>query len=193
MKNLYYLGSLVLFLIIGSCSSVNVYSDYDKGTDFSNFKTYAFYKKGIDKVEISDLDKKRILRAIEKELKGKGMVPSDNPDLLVNIFTKTREKIDVYNNNYYGWYPWYYGYGYGYGYGPYGPGYGFGYTNVSSSTEGTLFIDLIDARKKELTWQGIGVGILSYYKNIDKKEARINEFVTNIMMQYPPMPDNASN
>jgi len=193
MKNLYYLGSLVLFLIIGSCSSVNVYSDYDKGTDFSNFKTYAFYKKGIDKVEISDLDKKRILRAIEKELKGKGMVPSNNPDLLVNIFTKTREKIDVYNNNYYGWYPWYYGYGYGYGYGPYGPGYGFGYTNVSSSTEGTLFIDLIDARKKELTWQGIGVGILSYYKNIDKKEARINEFVTNIMMQYPPMPDNASN
>lgn len=187
------MGSLVLFLIIGSCSSVNVYSDYDKGTDFSNFKTYAFYKKGIDKVEISDLDKKRILRAIEKELKGKGMVPSDNPDLLVNIFTKTREKIDVYNNNYYGWYPWYYGYGYGYGYGPYGPGYGFGYTNVSSSTEGTLFIDLIDARKKELTWQGIGVGILSYYKNIDKKEARINEFVTNIMMQYPPMPDNASN
>ena len=66
------------------------------------------------------------------------------------------------------------------------PGYGFGYTNVSSSTEGTLFIDLIDARKKELAWQGIGIGILSYYKNIDKKEARINEFVTNIMTQYPP-------
>ena len=110
------------------------------------------------------------------------MVPSDNPDLLVNIFTKSREKIDVYNNNYNGWYPWYYGYG-----GYYGPGYGFGYTNVSSSTEGTLFIDLIDARKKELAWQGIGVGILSYYKNVDKKEARINEFVTHIMTQYPPV------
>ncbi len=36
--------------------------------------------KGIDRVEISDLDKKRILRAIERELKAKGMVPSDNPD-----------------------------------------------------------------------------------------------------------------
>jgi len=179
MKNIYYLASLFLLLIVFSCSSVNVYSDYDKGTDFSNYKTYAFYKKGIDKVEISDLDKKRILRAIERELKAKGMVPSDNPDLLVNIFTKSREKIDVYNNNYYGWYPWYYGYGYG-------PGYGFGYTNVTSSTEGTLFIDLIDAGKKELAWQGIGVGILSYAKNIEKKEARINEIVTNIMMQYPP-------
>lgn len=188
MKNIYFLASLISLLILVSCTSVNVYSDYDKETDFSEFKTYAFYKKGIDKVEISDLDKKRILRAIEKELKLKGLVPSENPDLLVNIFTKSREKIDVYNNNYYGWYPWYYGYGYGYGYGPgYGPGYGFGYTNVTSSTEGTLFIDLIDARKKELSWQGIGVGLLSYHKNIEKKEARINEFVNHIMTQYPPM------
>jgi len=191
MRNLYFLASLLILLIIPSCSSVDVYADYDKRTDFTNFKTYAFYKKGIDKVEISDLDKKRILRAIEKELKAKGMVVSENPDILVNIFTKSREKIDIYNNNYHGWYPWYYGYGYGYGH--YGPGYGFGYTNVSSSTEGTLFIDLIDARKKELAWQGIGVGILSYYKNVDKKEARINEFVTNIMTQYPPQLDVSSN
>lgn len=189
MKNIYALASLILLMVFVSCSSVNVYSDYDKATDFTGFKTYAFYKKGIDKVEISDLDKKRILRAIERELKAKGMVASDNPDILVNIFTKSREKIDVYNNNsYYGWYPWYYGYG-----GYYGPGYGFGYTNVSSSTEGTLFIDLIDARKKELAWQGIGVGILSYYKNVDKKEAKINEFVTNIMTQYPPQIEVSSN
>lgn len=148
MKNIYFLASLLVFMVVIACSSVEVYSDYDKATDFTGYKTYAFYKKGIDRVEISDLDKKRILRAIERELKAKGMVLSDNPDLLVNIFTKSREKIDVYNNSYHGWYPWYYGYG-----GYYGPGYGFGYTNVSSSTEGTLFIDLIDARKKELAWQ----------------------------------------
>jgi hypothetical protein len=29
---------------------------------------------------------------------------------------------------------------------------------VSSSTEGTLYIDLIDAKKKELVWEGEGVG-----------------------------------
>ena len=181
MKKIYVLASLVILLVLGSCSSVEVYSDYEKGTDFSQYKTYAFYKKGIDRVEISDLDKKRILRAIERELRAKGMVPSDEPDLLVNIFTKSKEKINVYNNAYHGWYPYYYGYGF------YGPGYGFGYTNVSSSTEGTLFIDLIDARKRELTWQGIGIGILSYEKNIDKKEAKINEIVSKIMTIYPPV------
>ena len=57
MRNLYFLASLLILLIIPSCSSVDVYADYDKRTDFTNFKTYAFYKKGIDKVEISDLDK----------------------------------------------------------------------------------------------------------------------------------------
>ena len=177
---------ILLFFLITSCSSVNVSSDYDKEVDFSNYKTYAFYKKGIDKVEISDLDKRRILRAIEANLEAKGFTKSEDPDLLVSIFTKSREKIDVYNNNYYGWYPYYYGYGYG----GFGPGFGFGYTNVSKSTEGTLFIDLIDARKKELTWQGTGIGILSSSKNIDKKEERIKEFVSKIMTQYPPQIEN---
>jgi len=192
MMKFYVYASVLLVLILFSCSTVDVYSDYDKNTDFSNFKTYAFYKKGIDKVEISDLDKRRILRAIEHELKAKGMVVSDNPDVLINIFTKSQEKINVYNNSYHGWYPWYYGYGYGYG-GYYGPGYGFGYMNVSTSTEGTLFIDLIDARKKELAWQGIGTGLLSYEKDINKKEAKINEFVSKIMMAYPPELVEASN
>lgn len=181
--NIFKILPILLIFLVSSCSSVKVSADYDKNADFSNFKTYAFYKKGIDKVEISDLDKRRILRAIEADLKSKGFVKSENPDFLVSIFTKSREKIDVYNNNYYGWYPYYYGYGY---YGP-GYGYGFGYSNVSRSTEGTLFIDFIDARKKELAWQGVGTGILSSSNDIEKKEENIKEFVTKIMMQYPPI------
>ena len=53
----------VFFLL--SCSSVDVLADYDTEVDFKNYKTYAFYKTGIDKAQISDLDKKRILKAIE--------------------------------------------------------------------------------------------------------------------------------
>jgi hypothetical protein len=32
-----------------------------------------------------------------------------------------------------------------------------GRSYVSSTTEGTLYIDLIDAKKKELVWEGQGV------------------------------------
>lgn len=168
---------LMLFVLVASCSSVKVASDYDKNADFNQYKTFAFYKTGIDKAEISDLDKRRILRAIESELMAKGFTKSENPDMLVSIFTKSRDKVNVYNNNY--------------GYGPYGYGWGWspyywnpGYSSVSTTTEGTLYVDLIDANKKELVWQGMGVGYLT--QNMEKKEERIREFVAKIMEKYPP-------
>ncbi|MDO9138335.1 MAG: DUF4136 domain-containing protein [Lutibacter sp.] len=164
---------LALIFLVASCSSIRVTTDYDTTADFSKYKTFAFYKKGIDKAEISDLDKRRILKAIESEMLAKGFTKSENPDLLVNIFAKSTQKVDVYNNNfYYGWHPWYYG-----------PNFG---TQVSKYTEGTLFIDLIDATKKELAWQGIGSGALSATGNVAKKEEKIKEFVAEIMAQYPP-------
>src|SRR5690606_12961590 len=165
MKILRFIPVLML-LLLGSCASIRVASDFDKNVDFGQYKTFAFYKTGIDKVEVSDLDKKRILRAIEDELLAKGFTKSENPDLLVNIFTKAREQVDVNQFNS-GW-----GYGWGYGWNPYMWG---GRTTVSSYTEGTLFIDLIDAKKKELIWQGEGSGVLT--QNTGDKEKRIREFV----------------
>jgi Domain of unknown function (DUF4136) len=166
---------VLLLFILSSCSSVTVYSDFDKGVDFSQYKTYAFHRKGIDKVQISEMDKKRILQAIDLELGKKGMTKSENPDLLINIFTKEREQIDVTQYNM-GW-----GYGWRGGWNPYLWG---GQNFVSTSTEGTLYIDLIDAKKKELIWEGEGVGYLT--QNRSKKEAVINEFVAKILAQYPP-------
>jgi hypothetical protein len=174
MKAIKILPILFLF-ILASCSSIRVNSDYDTSVNFTQYKTYAFHKSGIDRVEISGLDKKRILNAIDYELSKKGMIKSENPDLLVNIFTKERERIDVNQFNA-GW-----GYGWGYGWNPYLWG---GRSYVSTSVEGTLYIDLIDAKKKELVWEGEGVGYLT--ENRDKKESLINEFVAKILAQFPP-------
>ena len=174
MKTLKIL-SLLLFFILSSCSSIKVNSDYDKNIDFTQFKTFAFYKNGIDKVEISDLDKKRILHSIDEAMTAKGFTKNETPDLLVNIFTKEREQVDVNRFNS-GW-----GYGWGYGWNPYMWG---GNTSVSRYTEGTLYIDLIDAKKKELIWQGEGEGVLT--KDTNKKDEKIKEFVVKILEQYPP-------
>ncbi len=175
MKILKYTPILVV-LLFSSCASITVNNDFDKKVDFTIFKTFAFYKTGIDKVEISDLDKKRILKAIETELLAKGFTKSEKPDLLVNFFTKSREQIDVnaYNSGY--------GYGWGYGWNPYI--WGGNRTSVRATTQGTLFIDLIDAKKKEMIWQGDGEGEL--FKNQKNKEERIGEFVKEILKQYPP-------
>ncbi|RLD25400.1 MAG: DUF4136 domain-containing protein [Bacteroidetes bacterium] len=175
MKYLRFLPVLVLLLIFSSCTTVRVVTDYDKEANFGNYSNFAFYKPGIDKAQISDLDKKRILRAIDTELSAKGMIKSEKADILVSIFTKERERIDVYNNNFgygWGWHPWYYGGYYG--------------TSVSSTTEGSLYIDFIDAKTKELVWQGVGTARLITSGNIEKKEARINEIVREIVAKYPP-------
>ncbi len=170
----YSLLSLILIITLSSCSSVRVASDYDKQTNFTTYKSYAFYKPGIDKAEISDLDKKRILRAIEADMSAKGFTKSQNPDVLVSIFTKTKENINVYQNNF--------GFGYGWGWNPWF--WGAGQNTVSRTTEGTLYIDLIDASKKELIWQGMGTAALT--KKVDRKQEKMNQIVTAIMEKYPP-------
>ena len=177
MKNIFKLLTAILLLsVVTSCSSVKVAADYDKNVNFSEFKTFAFFKPGIDKAEINDLDKRRILRAIEAELMAKGYTKSETPDLLVSIFTKSNQRVDIYNN--------YWGYG-AWGWGGYGPwGWGWNQPMVSTSTEGVLYIDLINANKKELIWQGQGTGYLT--RNMEKKEARIKEFVSKILEKYPP-------
>ena len=170
---------LVTIFVLQSCGSVRVVSDYDTSVDFSKYKTFAFFKPGIDKAKINDIDKRRILKAIEVNLLDKGLTVSDNPDLLVSIFTKSVENIDVDDN-------WRFGYGWG-GWSPWYWGVGGNYT-VSRSTTGVLYVDLIDATKQELVWQGVGTGYLT--DDVRKKESRIQEFVSSITETYPPKSDN---
>ncbi|MFT5891908.1 MAG: hypothetical protein ACI9Y7_002015 [Dokdonia sp.] len=187
MKALQLLPLLAIMLLVSSCSTVRVASDYDQTVNFNEYKTYAFYKPGIDKAEISDLDKKRILRAIETEMASKGFTKSQNPTVLISIFAKANKRVDVYQNNFgfrggWGWGGGFGRFGYGGGFGPWGGGFG---NTVSERIEGILYIDLLDVNKKQLVWQGKGTASLRS-GNIEKREARIQEIVKEIMEVYPP-------
>ena len=170
MKNSSKLLILLFSLTYLSCSSVRVSSDYNSEINFSSYKTYAFSKKGIDKAQINELDKKRILKALEIELSSLGLRKNSiDPDVVVSIFTVANEEININNSyNYLGY--------------SYGPWYNFNYSNYST-TQGTLYIDIIDYKKNELVWQGIGKGYIS--ENSSKKEEQIKSFVNKILLQYP--------
>ena len=170
MKNSSKLLILLVSLTYLSCSSVRVSSDYNSEINFSSYKTYAFSKKGIDKAQINELDKKRILKALEIELSSLGLRKNSiDPDVVVSIFTVANEEININNSyNYLGY--------------SYGPWYNFNVSNYST-TQGTLFIDIIDYKKNELVWQGIGKGYIS--ENSSKKEEQIKSFVNKILLQYP--------
>ena len=90
MKNLLIIG---LGILTFSCSSIRVFSDFDNSVNFDNYKSFAFFKPGIEEVEISDLDKRRILKSIEQSLEEKNLVLSSNPDLLINISVKATDNF----------------------------------------------------------------------------------------------------
>lgn len=169
MKAFTIILSICGTILLTACSSVRVGADYDTSIDYSQYKTFAFHKPSIDKVEISDLDKKRILRNIDEVMLTKGFEKTDTPDILISFFTKEQQRIDLYRNNF------------GFGYGPF---YYRGSSNANVVNEGYLYIDLIDSKSKELIWQGQGIGVLE--GTTEKKEKKIKEFVTKILSQYPP-------
>ena len=172
--------SVIALLVLTSCNTVRVVSDYDKATNFDNYTSFAFFKPGIDKAKISDLDKKRILRAIQDNLMAKGMNKNSNPDILVSIFTKESQRVDIYQNNFGGAWGW-------------NPYWGGNFNNnrmISSNTEGSLFIDLIDAKTKELIWQGVSHSGIYKGNDIEKREEKIRLIVSKILAQYPPNVNN---
>ena len=122
----------------------------------------------------------KIFKSIEKNLIAKGMTISDKPDLLVNISTKSSENIYI-DNSYYspyslGWYPY----------------YGRSYRRVSHTTsEGVLYIDIIDTNSKQLVWQGKGIGFLSSHKM--NRDELVEGYVNKILSVYPPEEVLASN
>jgi len=191
MKHIKFLPALILSLFIVSCSSIKVSSDYENNVNYSGFKTYAFHEEGVKNSKINDIDKRRILKAIENQLNAKGLKLSTTPDLIVNFFTKENTDLNVYTyNNNYGWgwgSPGYPGYYNSWGYvGPWGPN--ISNTSVSTVQEGTLYIDIVDAKNKQLIWQGVGKGAINPTTSLEKREQKIDEFVSQILAQYPPKP-----
>lgn len=156
-----------------SCSPVKVFMDYDREVSFESYTSYAFFKPGIEDVEISDLDKRRILKSIEKELSMKSLALSKEPDLLVNIAVDSKDRVVINNGNYgygfWGWNPWFFQ-----------PRY----NTISTYTQGELYIDLIDAKTKRLVWQGKGKGNIN--ETTKNRDERIGIFVAEILKNYPP-------
>jgi len=176
---LFLLGGLFM---LGGCSSpLKVTNDYDKSIDFSAYKTFGFYQLQDKSGAVSQLNQNRIIDAVKKQMTAKGFTENDaNPDVLVNVVAIFKDKQQVTANTNY--------YGYGGYYRPYAWGGGMASGTTTYSTydykDGTLMVDVIDAAKKQLIWQGVG------NKEIDKPsknpDQAINDAVTKIMASFPP-------
>jgi len=147
------LPAVALLLALAGCASgPKVFTNVNPAADFASYKTYN-YESTLgtdDRKSYRSILSNYLIKATDREMAARGYTKSSDPDLTINFYVATEEKIRTTTTPRMGGY---YGYRVGY-YGAYG-----GYeTQVSQYTEGTLNVDLIDGGKKELAWEGIAVG-----------------------------------
>lgn len=160
--------------------SIKAGYDYDTEENFARFKTYD-YLTHPENTQMSELVLKRVKQAIDRELAPKGLTKSsDNPDLLIAIHSNVRSQVQVGN--------WGYSYSptvvywssYGY-YGVYG-------LQTREFQKGTLVVDMVESKAKEMIWRGVAEGSLPDIPRSDRIEQLVNKAVKEMMKNYPPPP-----
>ena len=152
--------------------------DYDKGAPFAEFKTYALKDGTKTGNELID---KRVIAAIEAQMTAKGLTKNDStPDVYVvyHLAFDQQKDISSFSSG-----PMYGGYGWGWG-----GGWGTTTTDVRvrEILVGTLAIDVIDAKKKQMAWRGLGTKEIDTHAKPDKRDSNINKAVEKIFKNYPP-------
>ena len=174
--------ALVLALVLAACSNAPVVrSDYDRSADFASYRTFAFMQPlGTDRAGYTTLLTERLKRAAAFQMESRGYALDDrNPDLLINFQTYVQSRTEYVNPPPMMW---------GFGQGPYGvwPGYG-GYAfgpDVIQYNEGTMKVDLIDARRKQMVWEGIGTSLVGNSEQTPS-DAMVQNMMNSIFARYP--------
>ena len=175
-------------ILIAACASTpNTFSNMDPDVDFTQIKTFGYFSTlSTDTERYQSMVSNFLKVAVAQELDKRGITHDQaNPQILVNFFINTQDKIKTRTvptaDAYYGYRdpfydPWV-------GYGAYG-----GYeTRVDQYTEGTLNIDVVDAATKKLIWEGSVVGRVTE-ADIRNLEKTIDEAVAAVMNNFQISP-----
>jgi hypothetical protein len=162
------IAGVLLFSIAGFGQQVK--TDYDRGTDFAQYKTYSW-----EKVQTQDaLWVDRIKSAVNADLAAKGWTeaPSGGQVAIVAVeMTRNQQTLDTFYNGFGGGWRW-------------GGGFGDATTTVNNYKVGTLVVDLFDAKTKKLIWRGSASDTLS--DKSDKNIKNLDKGVQKMFGHFPP-------
>ena len=160
-------------------------SDYDRAADFSQYHTFAFMSRDERRVARSydTIADRRLMSAVTRELEARGYRRVESgADLLVNFAVSTEEVADLYTVPYAAMpSPWY-GWRSGYYYDPW-PAYSYE-TRIDRYERGTLFVDLVDAQRRQLVWEGRAAERVTREVREDPGAA-LDQAVSEIFARYP--------
>jgi hypothetical protein len=167
---------VMMFLLAGRSPAQQVKTDYDRGTNFGQYKTYSW-----EHVKTKDaLDVDRIKSAVNAALAAKGWTQVDSGgDVSIVAMEITREQQTL--NTFYD------GFGGGWGWRRFGGGGG-GFGEATTTTDtykvGTLVVDLFDTKAKKLLWRGTSTDTLS--NNSNKNIKNLDKGAAKMFKKFPP-------
>jgi len=178
-------------LLFAGCSSQpSVETDHQADFDFSSLKTFevAETKQNTqESILVSPFTLSHIHSALGGELakRYQSAAAGAKPDFIVSYHVVIEEKLDPHS------YDSLYGYGYGYGY--YGRGYyhpwpyyGYG-TGVRVYNQGSLIIDITDAKTGKPIWRGVSEKRLGRSMAPQQQREILSAAVTEVIAHFPPV------
>lgn len=190
--NTYRVFAVAMIAVLGSvlaaCETtpqLTTEYDFDKTAGFQAYKTYAWV--GTDQLYIADnlkgrvspLLATRLARMVDEELASKGLRLAQSPetaDVVVGMTVGARDQVRVDN------YP---ASGFGRFYTGYSPNYWPAEMRVTNYVEGSLSIDLFDAKMSKPVWHGRGSRNFSASSS-PVSDQELRAAVSQIMSLYPP-------
>lgn len=168
------LTSLLLVMFFVSCAPIRVNYDFERGTDFSKYKTYSYY--GDLQTGLSALDTKRFLDAFDAKMAAKGFSFSETPDFLVDI--KSSEYQQVQRNTV--------GVGLGGSGRNMGGGISIGLPLGQSNINRQIIVDFVDENGTGLFWQAATETSFNPNASPERREQLFNAIAEKILAKYPP-------
>lgn len=174
--------TLAALMLTGCATGPKVYTNVSPGIDLTRYQTFGFSRQlGTDRAAGQrSILSNHLIQATRREMETLGYRYSEsNPDLEVNFYLQTAEKVQATSTPATSMGMGYYGYRRGF-YSAWG-GYD---TTVTQYTEGTLHVDLVDNALDELVWEGIAVGRLTdkVRENLASSTATV---IADIFQRHP--------
>ena len=169
-------------LILAACQSApRITSQTAPEADIKQYHTYAFMEKlSTDAAGYTSINTQLLKAAVTRELAERGLTPSDNPDLMVNLLLITKDKVEGSTDPRYG-----VSYGHwGWGRRGWGVGVGLGDRDIRSVREDTLTVDLIEKTRNLLVWSG-SAAYQPTQKEQNDSAKRIDDAVGRIFDRFP--------
>jgi hypothetical protein len=170
--------------VVSCATGPDIRVDKDPSADMSSYKTFGFFDAvATDRAQYSTIITSRLKEATRTQLENKGYKYEEaNPDLKANFYLKVQEKQEIQSTPSAG--VGFYGYRAGY----YGAWAGYPQDiQTINYREGTLSIDLVDAQKGQLVWQGVANGRVTDEMRKNPGPA-VDAVVAQIFSNFPNPP-----